>query len=163
MAQENQEQQWPGVDAAFGFVIPSYQWTITRFEAVDSRIQTLQAFVLTFTFGLPVIVRTLSENIYFASTWFILGVSFAALTIFLGIVARSWSGITVPSPGVMFEKWLDLDEWTFKKDAIFFAGQHFEDNARLINMKGRMVSWMTFLFILEGTCLFLWIIFSYRQ
>ena len=159
----NSSEEWPGVDLAFGFVIPSYQWIITRFEAVDSRIQTLQAFIATMTFAFPAIATTLSESIQFRSPWFVAALVVAAIAVVCGVIGRSWGGIVVCSPETLYEKWLGKSEWTFKKDMVYFAGQHFAANTRLINIKGRIVVGMTILFLCETGLLLRWIISSFRQ
>ena len=57
------QDKWPGVDAAFTFVVPSYQWMLTRFEAVDSRLQALQIVVLTVTTGAPTVAKAISGSL----------------------------------------------------------------------------------------------------
>ena len=61
----------PAVLLAYEFVIPSYQWVIQRLDAVDLRIQTLQAFSATVTLAAPILAATVVKNIDLQSPWFI--------------------------------------------------------------------------------------------
>ena len=140
---------WPGVKLAYDFVLPSYQWAITRFEAVDSRIQTLQAFIVTVTLGLPTIATFIVKNIQFTSWWFIMACILAMTAVVIGVIGRSWGGITLVHPNILYEKWLHREEWEFQKDMLYFAAEHFEENASLVNWKGRLITIMTILFLLE--------------
>jgi len=149
---------WPGVKLAYDFVLPSYQLAITRFEAADSRIQTLQAFIVTVTLGLPTIATLIFKNIPFTSRWFIMACGLAVTAVVIGVIGRSWGGITLVHPQILYEKWLHKQEWEFRKDMLYFAAEHFEQNAALVNRKGLLVTIMTILFLLEAGLLFAWII-----
>jgi hypothetical protein len=35
---ETDEQDYPGVNAAYELVVPSYTWLVSRFEAADDRL-----------------------------------------------------------------------------------------------------------------------------
>jgi hypothetical protein len=152
------EATWPGVKLAYDFVLPSYQWAITRFEAVDSRIQTLQAFIVTVTLGLPTIATLIFKNISFTSWCFMIACGLAITAVVIGLVGRSWGGITLVHPQILYEKWLHRQEWEFRKDMLYFAAEHFEENTHLVNRKGRLVTIMTILFLIEAGMLFVWII-----
>ena len=39
-AERPAKEQWPSVDLAQAFVLPPYQWMLSRLEAVDSRLYT---------------------------------------------------------------------------------------------------------------------------
>ncbi|MGH8066883.1 MAG: hypothetical protein ACRERE_16925 [Candidatus Entotheonellia bacterium] len=153
---------WPGVKLAYDFVLPSYQWAITRFEAVDSRIQTLQAFIVTVILRLPTLATLIFRNIPFTSWWFIMACSLAMIAIMIGVIGRSWGGITLVHPQVLYEKWLHRQEWECRKDMVYFAAEHFEQNSNLVNRKGRLVTIMTILFLVEAGLLFVWVISARR-
>jgi hypothetical protein len=50
---EINEEEWPGVRAAYDFVIPSYALLISRFEAADTRLTTLLTLTASLTLGGP--------------------------------------------------------------------------------------------------------------
>jgi len=64
------------------------------------------------------------------------------------------------SPANLYEKWRHYSEWEFKKNAMYWAGQHFEANVSRINIMGWLLTSMTFLFALEVIFLLIWAIRS---
>ena len=61
-SKEQPETKWPGVNVAFEFVLPSYQWMLARFEAADTRIQTMTVFAATVMLGVPVLAPAQRVN-----------------------------------------------------------------------------------------------------
>ena len=96
MTDPNSEDQWPGVKAAQHVVLPSYQWMLSRLEAVDGRIQTLMTLVAIVGIGLPAAARAVGSGRPFSSVWFVLAVVLAAVTIGLGALARTRGIIILP-------------------------------------------------------------------
>ena len=47
----------PGLDLAYGFVQPSYQWALARFEAGDGRLQTLHAVIAGVSLPVPAFAK----------------------------------------------------------------------------------------------------------
>ena len=164
--QENdlrQESDWPSVDLAYEFVAPSYDWIQRRFESVERRIQTFLAFTATLTLGLPALVIAIEKDADFISVWFIVAMASAVLTLALGIVAKlisGNSGIWFLSPASLYEGSLHYTELEFKKNAIHWAGQHFDANVSLINKMGRILTGMICLFSIEVVLLLIWAVLS---
>ena len=150
----------PGVLLAYEFVIPSYQWVIQRLDAVDLRIQTLQAFSATVTLAAPILAATVVRNIDLQSLWFIGAlIPFVAILV-IGASARAWpwGGLILPSPQVLYDDWLEDSDLKFRKDAVKYAGKHFESNRFLINTKGYIADFMTALFVAETMLLLTWVL-----
>jgi hypothetical protein len=82
----------------------------------------------------------------------IMACSLAMIAIMIGVIGRSWGGITLVHPQVLYEKWLHRQEWEFRKDMVYFAAEHFEQNFNLVNRKGRLVTIMTLFFALKRCC-----------
>src|SRR4051812_36036870 len=124
--------KWPGTDDAYTFVLPSYQWMLTRLEAADSRIQALQTFVLTVTTAIPAIVTTASGpngQAKLTSQWFFYAMLAAGVAIVIGVIGRMSGSIMLIDPSLLHTKeWLSLESDAFKRDMIYFAGQHYERN-----------------------------------
>ncbi|MEX2237279.1 MAG: hypothetical protein WEB00_07075 [Dehalococcoidia bacterium] len=152
------DEQFPGVDRAYDFVLPSYQWALQRFEAIDSRLQTLQTFSATLTIASPVIVATVVDEPDFRSAWFGLAIASFVLLVATSALARAWGAITVANPAELDRAWLDYSENEFKRNAIYWAGQHFEANARVTYWKGWALNLMTALFLAEMLLLLVWAI-----
>jgi hypothetical protein len=151
---------WPGATLAYDFVLPSYQWAIARYEAVDSRIQTLQAFIVTVTLGLPTLANLIGKNISFASWWFIIACSFAIMAVTIGLIGRARGSLALVPPQILYDKWLHKQESEFRKDMVYFAAEHFEQNTNLVNWKGRLVTMMTTVVLLEAGLLLVWMILA---
>ena len=151
------EQQWPGVEPSQSFVIPSYQWMLSRIEAADSRIHTLMTFVATVTFAVPTLGKAIRPEIPLTSPWLLTALVIAALIFGWGIYARSHGGIQLPHPSDIFKKWLGKSRWRFQKDAIYWAGRHFEDNRLMVEWKAEAVNRMSGAFVVEMVFLLLWV------
>lgn len=150
------EQEWPGVAPAQAFVIPSYQWMVARFEAADSRLQTLLTFVATVTFAIPTVSRALRPDISLGSRWFVTALVLAAVITVVGVVARLSGVLTLASPKVIYQQSLGLTEWEFQRDALHFAGEHYEKNRRAVNRKAAAAAVMAVLFVGELASFFIW-------
>jgi hypothetical protein len=157
MTDEQGGRQYPGVEPAQAFILPSYQWAVTRLEAIDSRIQALVTACITVTLAIPAIRGAVHPAADFHSWWFVSAVIAAALTLVAGMVARSWGALSVLAPDLLYDKWLAYREWEFKKNALYWAGRHFLDNLSVINRKARVVTVMTVLLLTEAACLLVWL------
>lgn len=155
---EHLEKLYPGVFTAYEFVLPSYGWMIARFEAVEDRLQSLQVFVATVSFAIPSAAKAVDSEISFQSWRFVLGaLVFIALNV-IGLLARHKGGVVLANPRILQEKWLRFDTWEFKKNAVFFAAEHFRQNEIHIRRKAQAAVWMTGLFALELVFLFAWVV-----
>ncbi len=152
-----QPEQYPGVEPAQAFVLPSYQWMVTRVEAADSRIQAVVTFVATLTLAVPALGKAVRPWISFDSHWFVGAMLVALGTAVIGVTARTRGALVLPNPRVLYEQWLHLSPWEFQKDAIFFAGKHFDANARLVRAKALAVAVMAGLVVLELLLLVAWL------
>lgn len=99
---ENQERVWPGIASASQYVLPSYQWMLARYEAADSRIQTLLTFVTTITFAVPTLCRALRPELSLESPWFIKAVIMAVIAVTVGLVARLRGGLVLIAPMTLY-------------------------------------------------------------
>jgi hypothetical protein len=149
---------YPGIHRAYDFVLPSYSWALDRLKSVDGRLQEVMAYAATLTFAAPVIVATLQKEPDFTAWPFLLALTMFLLILAIGLVARTWGLVALPSPTTFYQKWSHFDDWTFKKNAVLFAGKHLERNQRLINNKGWAVTAMTVLLALELFLLLGWAI-----
>jgi hypothetical protein len=154
---ESPENAWPGVNSAYDFVIPSYGLLVGRFEAADTRLTTLLTFAATITLGAPILGRSIHPTIPFKSVWFIAAMSLFMLSVGVSLTARVRGTLTLPNPAVIYRESLHETEWSFKKNAIYFAGQHFTANAQAIRTKGNLAVAAAVLIIAEIASLLLWI------
>ncbi len=157
MADSPDELKWPGVKDAYDFVIPSYSLLVNRFEAADTRLTVLLTFGATITLGAPILGKSISQSINFRSVWFILAIVSFILLASTGLFARVRGTLTLPNPAVIYRESLHETEWAFRKNAIYFAGQHFNANAQAIRTKGTLATTMAAFIVLEILFFLLWI------
>jgi hypothetical protein len=148
---------WPGVRQAYDFVLPSYQWMVARFESTAGRLQTLQTAAVAIALGVPTVGKAIRPDISFSAAPFISAVALAALVLILAGVGRTYGAIALANPKVLYTKYLHLAEWEFKKNALYWAGEHFQANLDLVNRKARLERWATGLLALEALMLLLWL------
>jgi hypothetical protein len=157
MTEEDSRRKWPGIEHAYAFVLPSYQWMLTRYEAADSRIQTLMAFVATVTLAIPAWLRSASVTSA-APQWLsasAIGCGVGAVAV--GLVGRNIGHVWLASPDILRDKWTRDGEWTFKSEMLYFAGAHFLKNERTIRVKANLSRIMTVLFLGEIALFLVWV------
>lgn len=154
------ESQWPSVGLAYDFVKPSYDWLQNRLDAVNSRIEFLLTFASSITVAAPVFVKALFSDIGFESLWFYAAIVAFVFCAVVGIISRAHSDLKLVSPQKLWDKWLSRSEWEFKKDAIFFAGQHFKHNTSLVNKKANSATVMSMLLVAQIVFIVLWVAVS---
>jgi len=150
--------KYPGVFVAYDFVIPSYGWMLARVEAAESRIHILQVFAVSLTFAAPAAAKSLDPAISFTAGRFVIAmVAFVGLMV-LGMWGRVDGAVKVADPSKLREQWLHLSEWEFKKNAVWWAGDHFATNRRLVEKKWWIAVWMLGAFLVELLFLFAWFV-----
>ena len=81
----------------------------------------------------------------------------AATSIVVGTIARSATRIVLLDPALLCHKdWLRLSGWSFKYNALHFAGKHFATNSALVTRKYHALILMTGLFLAELLLLAAW-------
>ena len=150
-----EEGTWPAVEPAYDFVVPSYQMLISRFEAADNRLTALVSVVSGLTLGGPAFARAVNQTIAFDSPQFMFALVAAAVAAILGVVGRIQGRLVLPNPTIFYGV-LHESPWTFKKNAIYFAGQHFTKNARTIEVKGRYATAVTIVLLIQIWMLTIW-------
>ena len=152
------EGTWPGVHLAYDFVGSSYDWILQRLDAADSRIQTLQTFAASITLAAPILAASVIKDVDFRSPWFILALSAFITVVVVGAVARVSGSVKLINPQVFYGQWLHYSEWEFKKNAVYWAGQHFDANSSLVNNKAWVAFGMTALLLVEVGLLLAWVL-----
>jgi hypothetical protein len=159
MADDDNElkKQWPAVDAAFAFVLPSYQMMVNRFEAADTRLTALLTIAATLTTATPILAKNVRPDISFGSPFLWAGVACFAALLIVGLVGRIRGAIVLPDPTVLYEKSLHRSEWSFKMTQISFAGENFRANQEAIRKKGDVATCITVGLGLEVIAFIAWL------
>lgn len=155
---EDTPETLPSVDEAFAFVVPSYQIMLQRLDAMDSRLQALQTFAVTIAVVGAALATSIVEGIDVASVWFGLALGAGGLAAFAGSITRVMGSPKVISPDELFDNWISRSPWHFKKDLLAFAGDDFNNNNRLVKLKGNAAVLASGLVLLEAVFLVVWVL-----
>lgn len=149
------EKTYPSVQLAYPIAINAYDVTMKRLEGVDGRLQTLLTFII--TISALFVSNAGARGSSFTSPWFVLSVAFFLASVTVALVGRMKGKIRVLDPRVLFESWLHLTEWEFKKNLIYASGKSFEANSRLLDVKFKYSLVVLVLFTLELVGLVVWV------
>ncbi len=151
------EKKYPAVHIAYDIAVKSYDWALHRSDAIDNGIDKFLVWISSINIGVVAIASTKFTDISFHSCWAIFAIMMLGGGIFLGIWAKVKGSLILPSPKKIYDKYLHYTQWEFKKNWIYFSGEHFEANRQLINQKGRLMMAMAVLFLLNLVTLVGWI------
>lgn len=152
------EPQYPSVDLAFEFVKPSYDWMLNRIEAMNSKIQGLLMLATAVTAAVPVLAKAMFNNLDFKSAWLLGAIAIYLLLTIIGIYGLRKGGVKLIHPMKLFDEWLSDTQWEFRKDAVYFAGQHLEQNKKIVDVKSLLRDIMNVLLLGELIMVFVWIV-----
>lgn len=148
----------PGVDIAYEYVRTSYDWAAQRLDAVDSRIQYTITLASAVVVTLPTIVVAMFEDAKPAgSFFFLLAVAAFILMIPIGVLGRYLTDLKVIDPSKLYDGWLHYQPLEFKRLLVYWAGEHFKRNIRIVAIKGRFAAAMMVFLLLEVLFFTLWI------
>ena len=145
----------PGLDLAYDFVQPSYQWLLSRFEAGNTRLQTMQAVVASVSLAVPAFARLLEQTLSFADARFVAAVVVSLAAIAIGVIGRQTGTVRLMHPKELRDL-LRLPEAQFKYNVLHWAGEHFDQTTAGIERKWRWVWAMLALFLIELVLLVSW-------
>lgn len=152
------EAQYPAVGLAYEFVKPSYDWMLNRIEAMNSKIQGLLTLATAVTATMPILAKAMFDNLNFQSVWFLGAIATYLLLAIVGIYGLRKGEIKLIHPKVLYDKWLEDTLWEFRKDAIYFAGQHLDHNKKIVGAKSRSRDIMNWLLLGELSLIIIWIV-----
>jgi hypothetical protein len=156
MEENELEKTYPSIDLAYQIAVASYDSMARRLDAVDGRLQTILAFVVSISAAVPTLAGT--RGVHFKSGWFYAAAVLFLTSIAVGTVARLAGNLQVLSPHKLYEKWLHLPPIEFKKDGIYHASRDFIANRNLVYRKWLSSVVVTILFALEAMALAVWVL-----
>jgi hypothetical protein len=148
------EHQFPSAELAYPLAVSSYETAQKRLEAVEKRLQEILAFAVTINFA--VITIFAGKNFDFNSKWFIAAMIIAFAGLAVGVYTRLGSHLILIKPSVLYNKYITDNQIEFKRSFIYFAGEHWDKNVRLINHKGTLSNITVILFTVEIILLAVW-------
>ena len=150
--------EFPGLDLAYQLAMASYDQITHRYDEVNRRIDGLLTLTSTVTLAAPLIVSATDADASLRSPVLVVVAILFAAVLMLGVAGRGLVGsLRLVSPFDLSNERLRFDETTFKLDAIYWAGEHFEHGMRVVWRKSLMAHAMTALFLAEVVALLVWI------
>ena len=150
------QQDFPGLNLAYGLVQSAYDSVVTRLNAVEGRIQAVMVFSASFFFTAPLLVAASEAEISLTSPFFYAAGLLALLNLAVGTATRALGTILYQGLNEVRDHWLVLTEDEFKLEAVRWAAIHYESNLRIVNRKGLIGIEMTAVFVLEAILLIYW-------
>ncbi len=142
----------PTIDLIYNFVPHVYNWTLSRLETVERRIQNYMTFMTMITFTIPITTVAFAGDRIEASLWLI-PLALAGVCFLLGSLQGLlglWGGfVHYASLDNMYCNQRDDVPATFKLDTVRYAVQHRTDNSALINKKANAAMRVGALSLLE--------------
>lgn len=135
-------------DAFDTTVIQSYDWSLRRLEAVESRIQ--HVLTLAPTLMLAIVLPTVSiakQGQVGINGHAIAALALIGLVLIVGIVARSVGGHKFLDPSQFDEVHFQKGREEFQKDAIRWAGEHLQTNVDTIRWKSIAADFVSVLLV----------------
>jgi hypothetical protein len=149
-------KEYPGVDLAYDLSISSYDSVIKRLDIIDGRLQTIMAFAATTTALVPTVAA--ARGITFHSILLYLAIASFGLQLIIGTYARLCGKVRMLNPAILYERWLGWEPWEFKKNFVYWAGEDFKENVRLVDKKWSLSLTISLLFFLEVALLVAWVV-----
>jgi hypothetical protein len=155
--------EWPGLDAAYEFVRPSYEVALRRADAAEARARANLTFAGTLMFAAPAFVAATlgGGQRSFTSAWFIAGaLAFVGVYVCVVIqqVPRMVGEVQVISPrGLATETWLKAEPATFKYNLLLYAATNWDANRRHVNLLLNIATLGSGLLGIQVACLAAWV------
>jgi hypothetical protein len=156
MAEQCSSQSFPAVETAYPLAVSAYDVALKRFDAIDGKLNTLITFAVTVSLAVPVLAN--AKGLSFRSGWLVVAVSAFVFGVGVATFARLNGKLNLLDPKVMYDSYLDLDEWNFKRHTIYWAGENFRHNQSLINRNGNLAAVSASLFALEAVAVGAWVL-----
>ena len=146
--------KYPRVEDAFFLVLPSYDWMLRRFDAIDMRLRHIATVAATMTLAVPVAATAVGAQVL-DSCWLVAAMGVGLATMLLSTILQTSSGLTLMDPAQVRQYDLGKTRWLFHNDLLADTAKHRETNQKIVNRRGKYAYWLGFLLIVE-VALFSW-------
>ena len=159
MSKKKPKDRWPSIDDAYGLVLPSYEWSLRRFEALDARLRQIAMASATVTLGVPVAAGALASIACLEHWWlFWTGVGLGALVAVVALLDHTLKHLTLISLHELWqENGLGLPRWEFRKNEIYDAAKRQKKNGKIIEARGRHAIALALAFGVQVVVMAVWL------
>lgn len=128
----------PSIHEAYGFVLPSYDWMLRRFDAVNGRLQNAVSLVATVPVLSISIIKALMPAARIDSPWLIAAVAvFASAALAGTTMLYKGKDLKVMRPGTIHKRHIDRQPADFKERMLKYAGGAFDHNLSVVLFRAR--------------------------
>jgi hypothetical protein len=152
------EEKYPSVNLAYDIALKSYDAAMKRSDIADDGIDKLRSFVTTINLAFLAWVVSSNKTEPMLNAWFLVSLAIFLFSIILSIIAKSSNGIILPSPKELYNKYLHYSEWEFRKNFIYWSGEHYEKNKDMVANKAKYIVYIFILFLLEAAMMGYWLV-----
>lgn len=145
------------VDDAFGFVVPSVEWALQRFAAIDTRIHRIIAVTATVTVAAPIAGKAVDPNICFGIWQFILGVVLGGLTLLAGAIAQTLGTVRVLRLRPIYDQHRHKPSPRFRHDVLRAASLNQDTNLRRLKIRAWVATGLSLGLATEVVLLVFWL------
>ena len=146
----------PSVEVVYPLALAAYDTAVKRFDSLDGKLNTLLTLAVTISLVVPVAAN--AKHVSFHSKWFVAAALAFVSGIAIATVARLSGALMLLDPKVIYDSYLDCDPWDFKRRTIYWSGEHFRHNQKLINRNGTLAAVAAILFALEVVLVGVWVL-----
>jgi len=133
---EPENDEYPSLDHAYDFVLPSVEWTVQRFTAIETRIQQLTGLIATVTVAVPIAISALEEEANLRSGWLIATVALGIGGILMGALAQTLGSLQLLRVDRMARsEYLKRNPEVYRRSVVATAGHTQEVNRRRIQRR----------------------------
>lgn len=143
----------PSLALACPFAVDSYKILYERVDKVDARIQSMITLSVTVMALSPALAT--ARHLTFSSWAFRIAVIAAAANVILGSIAHLTGKFIVIDPKILRD-WIDDQPEDFQNNLVYWAGEHFDHNDKLLRRNWRFSVIVNLVFFAEAICLVLW-------
>jgi len=151
-----EQEKYPAIETREAFEITSqtYGWMLQRYEAMQVSLDKIVGWCS----GLIAAFLAFGFKEYDINMFFYLGSALFLIALGLCFYAKNYGDITLYNPVGMWDKSLEKDIWTFKKDVLYASVDAYKKNSSVIRLKWQFQFWSLVVFVLEAVCLTLWVL-----
>ena len=152
------KSNFPAIEFAYPIAINSYDVLAKRIEAIDNKLQTQTALMISLFVVIPTLLK--AQGTAYFSLWFYLSMLLLVIGIVISIYARYVGTLKVLNPNTLKEHYIQFEEYIFKYEMILHAGDAYTANHKLVERKWHNLVYSLISFSLAMVSLVVWVTVS---
>ncbi len=144
------------LDLSYDIAIRAYETARARLDEVNRFFNIVASTSLSLALSVPILVRVL--NIEKFTWWFFFALCLFVVTYGLCAIGRLWGHLIFLHPGLIHENYQDMDDVSFKREILYWSGDHCGKNLNLIESKWRMAVGAMVTLGCQAICSVFWVL-----